>query len=870
MTSRHHETSFLLPATGSHRVSPGALGLLLAGLVLGALATAAAPAGAAPYATPDSEPAEPEWSDSAYTYFRVVEGTATLFPINPDVEAADPAQAEEVVVQQPVLVGDRLTVNPGARLELVMSDGNLLRIEGPSELIFEALAGSPETEDVQTVLRLTVGEIQIVRLDDPATETSEPISIETPDTRIFLEQPGRYRVSTGGGDHGLTRVAVREGLAEMATDHGSILVRERDEALIEAGPQPRVAFSATGPEDGLERWGRRLWEEAAVAEAGPVDRSLRYSAAGLSDYGEWVHVGGQTAWRPRVEPDWRPYWSGRWAYTPSGYLWVSYEPWGWVPYHYGTWALDPGFGWVWFPGSRFAPAWVYWHWGSSHVAWVPIGYYSHYYAHHHHGYFGLRFGLYGFAGGLGHHFRHWLFADHHDFHHHDLRHHSHPWERFRDHHRWDRDGHRGDGRIRRDTVPGGREDFVPRGIVTTDSRGFGRGEGVPRRLALQRGEDLPDVSAFVAREPQLSPDLERRLVTRDPERRLAGTPLAPGTEAPRRLSARRPSPRTRSESPADRTSLQDTRRLTPRSSSPETPRSRALQPRATAPRRVTPRGETPGTQASPRRVTPRAEAPRTETPRSETRRETLRPRSARPGTVQPRAVRPESGRPQTVRPDTVRPRTVRPETVQPRAVRPDTVRPRTVRPQTVRPRSVTPRSSQPRSQQPRSLTPRTRRPATGRESGSEPSLRPRTARPGTAPRATVRPSPSRPSARSPSARTPSARRPVTRSPVTRRPVTGTSTRSPAPRRPALTPRSSSGVRRESPSSSRSTPRSSASSRSRPREGTPAPRARSGGGSSRSGSKATPRSGSSRGKAGASRGRRGGSRSRGGASRRGGG
>src|SRR5207253_5554393 len=58
--------------------------------------------------------------------------------------------------------------------------------------------------------------------------------------------------------------------------------------------------------------------------------------------------------------------------------WVSYEPWGWVPYHYGRWALDPGYGWVWLPGTGYAPAWVYWMYGPSSIGWAPMGYYDCY------------------------------------------------------------------------------------------------------------------------------------------------------------------------------------------------------------------------------------------------------------------------------------------------------------------------------------------------------------------------------------------------------------------------------------------------------------------------------------------------------------
>jgi hypothetical protein len=57
---------------------------------------------------------------------------------------------------------------------------------------------------------------------------------------------------------------------------------------------------------------------------------------------------------------WRPYQSGRWVPISGRLFWVPEEPWGWVPYHLGLWHWDKKHGWVWLPGSNFAPAWVSW------------------------------------------------------------------------------------------------------------------------------------------------------------------------------------------------------------------------------------------------------------------------------------------------------------------------------------------------------------------------------------------------------------------------------------------------------------------------------------------------------------------------------
>ena len=94
----------------------------------------------------------------------------------------------------------------------------------------------------------------------------------------------------------------------------------------------------------------------------------------LSDYGDWVEVGDYGyGWQPRdVDAEWRPYSDGRWAYTDAGWTWVTDEPYGWAVYHYGRWARLDGRGWVWIPGTEWAPAWVSWRRSPRHVGWAPL------------------------------------------------------------------------------------------------------------------------------------------------------------------------------------------------------------------------------------------------------------------------------------------------------------------------------------------------------------------------------------------------------------------------------------------------------------------------------------------------------------------
>lgn len=126
-------------------------------------------------------------------------------------------------------------------------------------------------------------------------------------------------------------------------------------------------------------------EPPAPADDVGVDVSVGISAPGaavtidtfqepLAAQGDWVSVNTYgRVWRPRVGEGWRPYYYGRWEWTSEGWLWVSDEPFGWATYHYGRWTQDPYHGWVWIPGTQWAPAWVTWRYSPEYVGWAPLG-----------------------------------------------------------------------------------------------------------------------------------------------------------------------------------------------------------------------------------------------------------------------------------------------------------------------------------------------------------------------------------------------------------------------------------------------------------------------------------------------------------------
>lgn len=111
---------------------------------------------------------------------------------------------------------------------------------------------------------------------------------------------------------------------------------------------------------------------AIPVASSPADYSLFYER--LTPHGRWFDVSGYGyCWRPTVTTArWRPYVDGCWSWSSLGWTWQSNEPFGWIVYHYGRWVNLAQYGWVWVPGSEWAPAWVSWRQSRDYVGWAPL------------------------------------------------------------------------------------------------------------------------------------------------------------------------------------------------------------------------------------------------------------------------------------------------------------------------------------------------------------------------------------------------------------------------------------------------------------------------------------------------------------------
>src|SRR5687767_14335494 len=80
----------------------------------------------------------------------------------------------------------------------------------------------------------------------------------------------------------------------------------------------------------------------------------------LAPYGRWIdHPYHGRVFIP-ADRGYEPYRDGQWIYTDAGWYWQSNEPFGWAVSHYGQWDFDGQYGWLWVPGTDWAPAQVEW------------------------------------------------------------------------------------------------------------------------------------------------------------------------------------------------------------------------------------------------------------------------------------------------------------------------------------------------------------------------------------------------------------------------------------------------------------------------------------------------------------------------------
>ena len=296
--------------------------------------------------------------------------------------------ADRAVPNTPLLPGDTIVTGPGRRCEARFDTGTVVRLDGATRLRIETILASALSRNAGvTNFLLAEGRIEVRYRH---YEKSEVFQILTPTAAVKLRD--RAVVTIGMEADGSTGVETRSGSAQVLFGRAADKTRRR---TVSAGQRFAFGPSRAGGEaeraQTAELLDFRGWNEIRESEgsADSPPRMHRESpglessppvvldfAARSHSWGNWVSsdVYG-SVWRPHDNdrPGWRPYLEGQWAPVQGDLFWVADEPWGWVPYHLGYWTLLTRHGWVWVPGSWFAPAWVMrWAPGRTLAGWRPM------------------------------------------------------------------------------------------------------------------------------------------------------------------------------------------------------------------------------------------------------------------------------------------------------------------------------------------------------------------------------------------------------------------------------------------------------------------------------------------------------------------
>ena len=313
------------------------------------------------------------------------QGVARISLIHGDVstQRGDSGDWSAVVLNQPVMTGDKVSTGDSARAELQLDFANIVRL-GPNSKVNIA---NLTQKDIQ--IQLSEGILNFTVSKDSEAEPE----IDTPNVSVHpAHHDGVFRVEVR--PDGDTIVIVRQGEAQIATPQGSAEVRSGEMATVRGNADSAQYKVSQAPDrDDWDRWNSD--RDHMIRNASSWHHTNKYytGSQDLDAYGRWQNVPDYgDVWVPNESDDWAPYRNGNWTYEPTyGWTWVGAEPWGWAPYHYGRWFWY-GNSWAWWPGPVYAgynpfwaPAYVsFWGWGGGFgfgfgyggwggFGWLPIG-----------------------------------------------------------------------------------------------------------------------------------------------------------------------------------------------------------------------------------------------------------------------------------------------------------------------------------------------------------------------------------------------------------------------------------------------------------------------------------------------------------------
>ena len=319
-----------------------------------------------------------------YGHLSYLEGTSP--ELVPRIWREGKIKPEEGVLNFPLTSGDTIDTSERGKCEIQFDTGTIIRLDADSKLLIETImARSLSSRKRLTNLLLTKGRAYLMykRYGRP-----EIFQIITPHTAVKFHHNSVAYICVS--EEGSTAIDVAQGKVEILYGPNE---KKQKKTKVSQGQKLLVKNNKLLRPDSLPLLAEfKIWnEDLNRSFAGSLERNtslplpvqkltraVYYFAQKYGNlYGEWVwHSQFGYVWRPFTNNyypwgNWQPYYYGHWREVNGELFWVPDEPWGWVPYHLGVWTWHEKLGWVWIPGSAFAPAWVAWDFYFGYYSWRP-------------------------------------------------------------------------------------------------------------------------------------------------------------------------------------------------------------------------------------------------------------------------------------------------------------------------------------------------------------------------------------------------------------------------------------------------------------------------------------------------------------------
>jgi hypothetical protein len=301
---------------------------------------------------------------------------------------------ELAVLNLPLGPDDVIQTSDSRRCEVQFDNGTIVRLDFRTNLKIETiLADSLSTARKMSNLLLARGRIYVMYKKYSSLEIFQVI---TPHAAVKLDQHAVALI--GVSEERDTDLQVERGKAYLLYGYDKFhisqkKVKAKERYLVTGDDEIQGAEYSVGSDfkawnESVNRDFEALHEDHVLPK--PVQNlppAVFYFAQNYGNkYGEWLwHDYYGYVWRPFYNDyypwgDWAPYIYGNWSSYQKQLFWIPGEPWGWVPYHLGIWMWDKNKGWVWLPGSFFAPAWAVWDFYGGFYTWRPWSLFDWYYS----------------------------------------------------------------------------------------------------------------------------------------------------------------------------------------------------------------------------------------------------------------------------------------------------------------------------------------------------------------------------------------------------------------------------------------------------------------------------------------------------------